>query len=256
MVTFTRAHLSALPCRTANHVQRPRHAYRCKSLRSSVSFDVGVGSVKAKGIRRPLWMPTRNACIATDAKVKTCAQQGFSLVEVSIVTAIILIVSIIGVPAINSYVIENKVPKVAGELQRYVARTKANGQGVTAPYAGLDTGNLARAVRNSSVLSVDQTALSRVAHGLGGDGTTTGLVAVTDTDGGAGFTITMDAVNDAACPALASVFQRVADRIEITGDNTVVAKDATAATPVQYSPLVAEEACAGGDANTFVFTLR
>lgn len=182
-------------------------------------------------------------------------ESGFSLVEVSIVTAIVLIISIIGIPAINSYVVENKVPKVAGELQRYVVRTKANGQGSHMPYVGIDTGNLARALRNSSVLAVESESATRVAHGLGGNGSTTGLVEVAESEAGAAFTLTMDAVSDAACPALASVMQRVAGRIQVSGATTVVVKD-THANPVKtYSPLETEAACRNGDANRFVFTV-
>ncbi len=182
------------------------------------------------------------------------AQQGFSLVELSIVTAIILVISIIGIPAIGAYVIENKVPEVAGELQRYVARTKANGQGTSNPYAAIDTANLGRALRSSSVVSVDST-FGRVAHGLGGNGTTTGLIAVAPSNSGASFTLTMDAVNDAACPALASLLQRVSERIEITGAAEVVVKDTHASTPLAYSPITAQAACRAGDANTFAFTV-
>lgn len=182
-------------------------------------------------------------------------QAGFSLVEVSIVTAIVLIIAIIGIPAINSYVIENKVSRVGGELQRYVARTKANAQGTSSPYTGLDTENLARAMRHSSVLAVDPVAVDRVAHGLGGNGTTTGLVNVAMGDSGASFLISMDAVNDAACPALASVMQRVSQRIQMIGSSTVIVKDELASTRVAYSPLAAENVCVNGDRNTFVFTI-
>ena len=38
-------------------------------------------------------------------------QRGFSLMEVSIVTAVVLLIAIVGIPAIGAYVIENKVPK-------------------------------------------------------------------------------------------------------------------------------------------------
>ncbi len=183
------------------------------------------------------------------------AARGFSLVEVSIVTAIILIISIIGIPAINSYVVENKVPEVAGELQRYVARTKANAQGTSNPYTDIDTENLARALRTSSVVSVDAATFARVAHGLGGNGTTSGLIAVAPAESGAAFTLTLDAVNDAACPALASLMQRMSERIEVTGASNEVVKDAMAATPLVYSPIATQAACRGGDANTFAFTV-
>ncbi|WP_154389106.1 prepilin-type N-terminal cleavage/methylation domain-containing protein, partial [Bordetella pertussis] len=99
-------------------------------------------------------------------------QAGFSLVEVSIVTAIVLLVAIIGIPAIGSYVIESKVPRVGEELQRFVARTKANAQGDgAAPYTGIGTASLAHALRDSSVVSVrGEGASATVAHGLGGQG--------------------------------------------------------------------------------------
>src|SRR6478609_9384848 len=99
-------------------------------------------------------------------------QRGFSLMEVSIVTAIVLLIAIVGIPAIGAYVIENKVPKVGEELQRFIASMKINAQGggVT-PYTGLDTGALANALRDSTVLSVQGTgAAASVAHGLGGSG--------------------------------------------------------------------------------------
>jgi len=229
----------------ARHAQGPQHELAARTRASGTAACSSTGRQRAASrrvLRQPRSAPRR--------------QWGLSLIEVSIVTAIILIVSIIGIPAINAYVVENKVPRVGAELQRYVARTKANGQGTSEPYAGLDTANLARAMRNSSVLSVDANGLSWVAHGLGGNGTTTGLIQVAEADGGARFTMTLDAVNDAACPALASVMQRVAERIEISGASTVVAKDALAATPIAYSPLVAEQACARGDVNTFIFTMR
>ncbi|MCX7222619.1 MAG: prepilin-type N-terminal cleavage/methylation domain-containing protein, partial [Burkholderiales bacterium] len=82
-------------------------------------------------------------------------QRGFSLIEISIVTTIIMLIAILGIPAIQSYVIESKVPRVAEELQRFVARMKATTQGFgVAPYAGIDTGVLANALRTSSVVLV------------------------------------------------------------------------------------------------------
>ncbi|MEY3739444.1 MAG: hypothetical protein RLZZ192_119, partial [Pseudomonadota bacterium] len=68
-------------------------------------------------------------------------QKGFSLIEISIVTTIIMLIAILGIPAIQSYVIESKVPRVAEELQRFVARMKATTQGFgVTPYSGIDTG--------------------------------------------------------------------------------------------------------------------
>jgi len=199
------------------------------------------------------------------ARQSLSRQRGFSLVEVSIVTAIVLLISITAIPSINSYVIENKVPKVGEELQRFVARVKANAQGGgSAPYAGMSTMILANALRNSSVLSVSGSgAASVVAHGLGGSGSAgNGIVSLTPTSvtggtAGSAFTLTLNNVNDAACPSLASVLQRVSESISIAGSGgAVVVKNALAVPAMAYSATLADAQCASGDRNTFVFTVR
>ncbi|CAB3690449.1 hypothetical protein LMG3458_02103 [Achromobacter deleyi] len=192
-------------------------------------------------------------------------ERGFSLVEVSIVTAIVLLIAIVGIPAIGSYVIENKVPKVAEELQRFIVsmRVNAQGGGVT-PYAGLDTGAMANMLRDSSVLSVQGSGPSaRIAHGLGGSGTgSSGVVQVAATSlagagVGAAFTVTLNNVSNAACPALASVLQRVSEVISIEGDNgSGVVKNALAVPAVPYRAALAQTRCSQGDTNTFVFTAK
>lgn len=192
-------------------------------------------------------------------------QRGFSLIEVSIVTAIVLLAAIVGIPAIGTYVVENKVPDVGEELQRFVARTKANAQGAgPTPYVDLNTGALANALRDSSVLSVNGTGVSAVvAHGLGGNGSTgNGTVVVAPVSfasggAGSGFSITMDHVSHAACPGIASVMQRAAEIISVQGQGgAVVVKDSTAQPPVPYLATRTEAQCVQGDNNTFVFTVR
>ncbi len=179
-------------------------------------------------------------------------QQGFSLIEVSIVTAIVLLLAIIGVPAIGNYVVENKVPKVGEELARFILQTKVNApNGPAQPYDGIDISNFANMVRDSSIFSVaGEGASARVLHGLGADGE----VEVAANESGGGFSITLHNVSHAACPSIASVMQRVSDSITIApqdGAATVV-KDITQ--NIQYSALATESKCAQGDVNTFVFT--
>ncbi|WMD23143.1 type 4 pilus major pilin [Achromobacter seleniivolatilans] len=192
-------------------------------------------------------------------------QQGFSLMEVSIVTAIVLLIAIVGIPAIGGYVIENKVPKVGEELQRFIASMKINAQGggIT-PYAGLDTGAMANALRDSSVLSVQGSGASAtIAHGLGGSGSgRNGIVEVAPAafDGaglGAAFTVTLTNVSQAACPSLASVLQRVSESISIDGaSGAKLVKDSIATPRVLYRAALAQAQCGHGDVNTFVFTAR
>jgi len=173
------------------------------------------------------------------------------LIEVSIVTAIVLLLAIIGIPAIGGYVVENKVPKVGEELVRFILQTKVNApNGSTTPYAGIETLNFANLVRESSIFSVSGSDTSiRVMHGLGSGGE----VTVAAQNAGEAFAITMSNVNDAACPSIASVMQRVADTVTVAseGESAVVVKDGT--TP--YSALATETQCSRGDANTFVFSV-
>jgi len=177
-------------------------------------------------------------------------QHGFSLVEVSIVTAIVLLLAIIGLPAIGSYVVENKVPKVGEELARFIMQTQVNApNGSATPYAGIGTDNLARLVRDSSIFSVSGDGSgSRVLHGLGLDGE----AIVEEALAGAAFTITLSNVNHAACPSIASIMQRVSDVITIAseGQAATIVKDAS----TRYSALSTESRCVKGDVNTFVFT--
>ncbi|MCC2595321.1 prepilin-type N-terminal cleavage/methylation domain-containing protein [Pusillimonas sp. MFBS29] len=182
--------------------------------------------------------------------VVNTAQHGFSLIEVSIVTAIVLLLAIIGVPAIGGYVVENKVPKVGEELARFILQTKVNApNGSSTPYEGIDTSSLARMVHDSSIFTVSGTgATAKVHHGMG----TGGEVTVAEAEAGAAFTITLSKVHDAACPSIASVLQRVSDTITVAAasQSATVVKDAT----TQYSALAAESYCAAGAVNTFVFT--
>lgn len=193
------------------------------------------------------------------------AQRGFSLIEISIVTTLMMLIAIIGIPAIQGYVIENKVPRVAEEMQRFVARMKANTNGFGAtPYLGIDSGALANALRSSSVVSVAGFgARASVAHGLGGTGHSgRGVIsvepqAVPGASSGSAFSLTLNDVNQAACPALASILQRLAEVVTIAGaSGPIMVKNALTEPNMPYNPMLADAQCVSGDRNTFVFTIR
>ncbi len=193
------------------------------------------------------------------------AQAGFSLIEISIVTTLMMLIAIIGIPAIQGYVIENKVPRVAEEVQRFVARMKANTNGFgSSPYAGLDSGILANALRSSSVVSVTGFGASAsVAHGLGGTGAAgRGVIsvapqAIAGALIGSAFSLTLNDVNQAACPALASILQRLAEVVTVAGaSGPVMVKNALTEPSMPYNPMLADAQCVSGDRNTFVFTVR
>ncbi|GAA4322999.1 type 4 pilus major pilin [Pigmentiphaga soli] len=183
-------------------------------------------------------------------------QRGFTLVEVAIVAAIVLIAAVVGVPAINGYVIENKVPSVAQDLQRFVVRMKASTQGLgEAPYTGSTTALLGNALRGSGVITVSGTgAAAVVRHGLGASDGRITLAADTITVAGDSFAIGLDKVNEAACPGLAAAMQRVSERIVVNGDT--VKEPAAGGATGAYDAVAADSACVAGDANAFTFTAR
>jgi prepilin-type N-terminal cleavage/methylation domain-containing protein len=192
-------------------------------------------------------------------------QTGFSLVEVSIVTALMVILAIVGIPALQDYVIENKVPKVAADLQRFVVRMKVAGiGGGGAPYASVGRRALVNGLRGSSAVTVRGEGNSAVVmHGLGGQGTAgngeilLSASAIPDQTTGSAFSLTLDHVNHAACPMLASTLQRMASRVTVDGrSGEVVVKNDFSTPPMPYQPVLADAQCARGDSNRFVFVFQ
>lgn len=184
-------------------------------------------------------------------KPRALAQAGFSLIEVSIVMAIVLLLSIIAIPTVRTYVIESKVPKVGEELARFILHTKVNAAGSSpTPYDGVNTRSLADMVRDSGIFSIGGSAAApQVRHGLGADGE----VSVAQQETGTAFSVTLSKVHHAACPSIASILQRLADNIVLTpqGGASAVIKDDS----VHYSALDTRSRCSQGDGNTFVFTM-
>lgn len=185
---------------------------------------------------------------------KNHLQAGFSLIEVSIVTAIVLLLAVIAIPAVGGYVIENKVPKVGEELARFVLQTQINAQpGTDTPYAGIALSSLTTMVADSNLFTVQESgSTQQVLHGLGREGT----VSLAAVGSGAQFNLVLDKVNHAACPALASVMHRLMDRITIKGGSgsAVPVKDINTEASTEYNAIAARSACEKGDVNTFTFT--
>lgn len=230
------------PCRRLSHAPGGNHAERPCPDDAFLPGEDGRPGAQA-GVGRPARGPAGR-------RRADPSQAGFSLVEVSIVMAIVLLLAIIAIPSVSAYVIESKVPKVGEELARFILHTRVNASnGSSTPYSGINTANLANMVRGSSIFSVtgNETAPT-VLHGLGSEGE----VSVAEAGAGAAFTITLSKVNHAACPAISSVMQRVSDEITITpqGGAAAVIKDGA----TRYSALEAESRCSQGDANTFTFT--
>lgn len=218
-----------------------------------------------KELKEPKAVKVQRVVLTSPPEAARSKQTGFSLVEVSIVTALMVILAIVGIPALQDYVVENKVPKVAADLQRFVARMKvASLGGSDTPYANVDQRVLINGMRGSSAVTVrdvDKSAV--VAHGLGGHGTRNhgevvmAAAAVSDQPIGSAFSLTLDHVNHAACPVLASTLQRMASKVMIDGRaGEVVVKNAFNTPPMPYQPILTDAQCQRGDNNRFVFVFQ
>jgi type IV pilus assembly protein PilA len=192
-------------------------------------------------------------------------QKGFSLVEVSIVTALMVILAIVGIPALQDYVVENKVPKVAADLQRFVARMKVTSLGGgERPYQNVDQRVLVNGLRGGSAVTVrGESDNAIVVHGLGGRGTrSNGEITIAPASGpdrpsGSAFSLTLDHINHAACPMLVSTLQRLASLVTVSGrGGTVEVKNDFVSPPRPYQPVLADAQCARGDSNRFVFVFQ
>ena len=208
---------------------------------------------------------TARACCAQAKPSVRQDQLGFSLVEVSIVTALMVILAIIGIPALQDYVIENKVPKVASDLQRFVARMKVTALGGgEAPYESVDQRVLINGVRGGSAVSVRGEAPNGVVvHGLGGRGSAgNGEIKLSADEGpdlppGSTFSLTLDHVNHAACPMLVSTLQRMAVLVKVAGKGgEVVVKNGFSSPVIPYNAILADAQCQQGDSNRFVFMFQ
>lgn len=175
---------------------------------------------------------------------KNRKQQGLSLIEVSVVSAIMLLLAIIGIPAINGFVIENRVPKVGEGVARFVVSHTVNTPIFDEkPYSLVDNEFFIAQLDETGVFNVDsQNNSTRILHGLGKNGE---ITLASDEDG-AQLKITFDKVHHTACPGLASVLQRVASTIKV---EDVFVKDAT----TTYNAINTRQQCKKGDVNTFEF---
>lgn len=180
---------------------------------------------------------------STPVKVKNERQAGLSLIEISVVSAIILLIAIVSIPAINSFIIESRVPKVGEGIARFVVNHSVNTPLYEAePYEGVDNALFAQQLETAGVFNVLGTGANlQILHGLGREGT----VQIT---GGETLTITLNKVHHAACPGLSSVLQRLADTITV-GSETVKS------TEKSYNATHAQKQCERGDLNTFEFVI-
>jgi|GEM_PF-918837 len=202
-------------------------------------------ALHSESVRRPQIGSRENK------KRATLAQQGLSLIELSVVTVIILLLAVLAVPVIQGYLVENRVPKVGEALAHFVLRQHLNASVHGAPqYSGMTINHFSQQNQNSSVFRFQgQGSQASVMHGLSKNG----QLLITELEGGQALELRLTDVHHAACPSLATVLHRVADEVHIgSGSNLSEVKSPQRA----YSAFHAQQQCADGEVNTFRFVVR
>jgi prepilin-type N-terminal cleavage/methylation domain-containing protein len=187
-------------------------------------------------------------------------QRGFTLIELSIVALILLVLAVVGVPSIQSLLIENRAPAAARDLQSAAVKIRqvraANGA-IATPYTGIAIAELGSMLRGSSyeVTPAAPAAATAIAHSIGsGDATPSVTIAAgTLAIAGDSFTVSLADVARAACASFASTFARQAEVIAITpaGGGSAATVKAAGGT---FSAQAAQTTCA--DSNTIALTFR
>ena len=199
---------------------------------------------------RAIKMTTGVKRIHAMVRGKKANQSGFTLIELIVVSAIVMILGIAGLIGIRGYIVNGRIEPGSHELRRAMQRMSINaeGQGAT-PFASASTAQFCNLLRDGSVIAVTGTgATATCAHSLTYSGTKAITVApATTTTLGDAYSITLTSTSEYACPDLLSIMQKASLTMSVNG-TSVLSLGGT------YNAAAATAACTSGDTNTFVFT--
>jgi type IV pilus assembly protein PilA len=158
--------------------------------------------------------------------VSLVAQRGFTLVEISVVSIILVVLVALAVPAINSYLIGGRVPTAGQDLTRAIVSLKQQAADTSSSTPFASVPGIAKLLANTN-FTVNGTTVN---HSLGDSAGEVQLAAV---GSGAAAQLTVWGLHPSACPSLASSMSKAADVIEVGQSGTAAAPTApTAASSV------------------------
>lgn len=193
-------------------------------------------------------------------------QRGVTLVELTLVIAVMLIMTVMSTKAIGYLILMKRAEPVSADIARILDRAVSAGIGNgNDVYTFLNNTYLQKSVSDSSVLAIVNPGPGGVVHhglgagliGVSSDVVNFGTVAGSGVGNDYGFVLaTLSGISDAVCVKLASSFGMYADRVVI---NSVKIKDSSpTATTTAWNMGTAQTACdagGGGGANQNIITV-
>lgn len=147
-------------------------------------------------------------------------ERGFTFVELMVVVGLIVILTVLAIPALQGLYREYRAPYFARDLASavYSLQGAANTVATATPYTGVTTATLASALKDTAFSVAGATAT----HSIQAAGLNPQAIAVTGTPG-ANLIITVSKVHEKACMPMVTQLARVAEAIKV---GTVVVKAA------------------------------